>query len=202
MSDLIAFDQKLFTDFGTLAGLDEAGRGALAGPVFVGCSSIDLTRVDLDENLDRINDSKQLTERSRESLFGYLAKNSEIRIGIGQASNGEIDQWGINKAVSLAADRAIGSLRADVDLFLVDRGIKLSAVSSCREIKKGDEKSVHIAAASVLAKVARDRYMKLQSRKYPQYGWERNVGYGTGEHRESIKKFGPCPLHRKSYKLT
>ncbi len=204
MSDLIDFDVKLSERHGVLAGLDEAGRGALAGPVFVGCASIDFYKVDLvdDVELNEINDSKQLTENNRENLFNYLAKNVNVHIGVGQASNEEIDEVGINPAVSLAATRAIASLGIEVDCLIFDRGINYEGDLDHREFKKGDEKSLHVAAASVLAKVGRDRYMRKAAERNEGYGWVKNVGYGTAEHKEGVRRFGPTPLHRKSYKLT
>lgn len=204
MSDLIDFDVNIFQRYGTLAGLDEAGRGALAGPVFVGCASVDVDEVDLvgDADLGEINDSKQLTENIREKLFNYLVKHVNVHVGIGQASSEEIDRVGINPAVSRAAGRALASLGVEVDRLLLDRGINYEGTLPSVEYKKGDEKSLHVASASVLAKVGRDRYMRKQSDRYPGYGWRKNVGYGTAEHRDGIRRFGPTPLHRKSYKLT
>jgi len=206
LSSLIEHDVKLVDEYGTLAGLDEAGRGALAGPVFVGCAGIypDILNRGGDKELEKIDDSKKLTEKVREELFRYLAESEYIAIAIGHSSNSEIDKMGINDAVSLAADRALECLGISPALLLADKGISPGnrpEYNLFRELKKGDEKSAQIAAASILAKVGRDRYMRGKSIDYQGYGWDKNVGYGTAEHRDAIKENGPSDLHRISYKL-
>lgn len=198
MSELTEFDEKFFRNYDIVAGLDEAGRGALAGPVFVGCvASNEITS--MDEDLERVNDSKQLTETNRKELFAYLACSDQIEIGIGQTDNKKIDDVGINQATSLAAARALASVRSNPDLLLLDRGLSLPGGIEVKSLEKGDERSFHVAAASVLAKVARDRYMWLKSEKFPDYGWNSNVGYGTKDHRKELELNGPSPLHRRSY---
>lgn len=198
MSSLIDFDQKLIEEYGTIAGLDEAGRGALAGPVFVGCvvgreGSFD------DEELAPVNDSKQLSPGTRDRLFDFLTRNDELKVGIGQASNVEIDELGITEAANRAASRALASITSPVNLLLLDRGLDAPERFNARSLTRGDEKSFCIAAASVLAKVGRDRYMRSKADRYPVYGWKTNVGYGTAEHRNAIKNNGLSPLHRRSY---
>lgn len=204
MSRLFDFDVNFYKKHGTLAGLDEAGRGALAGPVFVGCVSIDLNEIDRKNirQLDKIRDSKKLTGKLRKTLFTYLTSSDKVNIGIGQSSSEEIDEVGINRATGLAAERAFDSLGRRVGLLLVDKGITINRAGEYQEIKKGDDKSLHIAAASILAKVGRDRYMRFQAENYPGYGWETNVGYGTSAHRDAIKRIGRTDIHRKSYKLS
>ncbi len=203
LSHLFDFDKNFYQKHGNLAGLDEAGRGALAGPVFVGCVSIDLARMDGTEmkQVNEIKDSKQLTGKVRKKLFDYLTHSNKISIGIGQSSSEEIDKVGINRATGLAAERALDSLGRAVDLVLLDKGIKIQRAGEYREITKGDDKSLHIASASILAKVGRDRYMRFQAENYSGYGWETNVGYGTSAHREAIARIGRSDIHRKSYKL-
>jgi len=198
MSELTKFDQKFFRNYDIVAGLDEAGRGALAGPVFVGCvASTGLTA--LDDDLERVNDSKQLSPANRKTLFRYLTSSPQIEIGIGQADNHKIDEVGINQATSLAAARALASLGSNPDMLLLDQGLSLPGEIEVRSLEKGDERSFHVAAASVLAKVGRDRYMWLKSENFPDYGWHSNVGYGTKSHREVLEEKGPSPLHRRSY---
>ena len=200
MSELIRFDEDLLETHGRLAGLDEAGRGALAGPVFVGCVSAGKNALKF-ENLTGVNDSKQLTGKIRDELFSYLCKNRGIEVGIGMARSGEIDYLGINDATDLAASRALSAIPFELDMVLLDRGLTPALDVSTRSLEKGDERSFHVAAASILAKVARDRYMWLKGEEFPEYGWSSNVGYGTKEHRNAVKKLGRSPLHRKSYKI-
>lgn len=198
MSDLTDFDQKFFRDHDVIAGMDEAGRGALAGPVFVGCLASEPDGI-AEEETEEVNDSKQLTGKSRSRLFDFLTSADKIRIGIGRATSDEIDELGINPATSLAASRALNGVSVEPELLLLDKGLKLPGEISSRTLEKGDERSFHVAGASVLAKVARDRYMWAQAGVFPDYGWESNVGYGTKEHRKALKKRGPTPLHRKSF---
>ena len=200
MSELIRFDEDLLETHGRLAGLDEAGRGALAGPVFVGCVSAGQPALSL-EDLAGVNDSKQLTGKVRDELFSYLCENRGIEVGIGMARSGEIDDLGINDATNLAATRALSAIKFRPDMVLLDRGLTPALDVSTRSLKKGDEQSFHVAAASILAKVARDRYMWLKGEEFPEYGWSSNVGYGTEDHRNAVKKLGRSPLHRKSYKI-
>ena len=200
MIELVEFDEKLIDQHGRIAGVDEAGRGALAGPVYVGCVSGRKTALRA-ENLGRVNDSKQLSGKVRDELFSFLAKNPDIDVGIGMADNREIDELGINEAANLAARRGLSAITVDLNLVLLDRGLSPDLKVSSRNIEKGDEKSFHVAAASILAKVARDRYMRIKAEKYPHYGWSSNVGYGTKEHRSAVGRLGRSPLHRKSYKI-
>lgn len=198
MSSLIRFDEKLIQEYGVIAGMDEAGRGALAGPVFVGCVAAGEGSLD-DEALDPVDDSKQLSSGTRDRLFGFLTRSDELKVGIGQASNVEIDELGITEATNRAASRALASLTSPPNLLLLDRGLGAPGRFNSRSLTRGDERSFCVAAASVLAKVGRDRYMKSKADQYPLYGWETNVGYGTAEHRNAIKNNGLSPLHRRSY---
>lgn len=200
MSELIEFDEKLLEDYGRIAGLDEAGRGALAGPVFVGCLSAKRAALRV-RHLDPVNDSKQLSGSVRDELFAYLGNREDVDVGIGMATSEEIDDLGINGATNLAGARALSGLGCELGLILLDRGLKPDLEVPHETLEKGDEKSFHVAGASILAKVARDRYMWLKAEEFPNYGWTTNVGYGTREHRTAIKEFGRSPLHRKSYKV-
>lgn len=200
MNELIKFDKKLLENHDRIAGLDEAGRGALAGPVFVGCIST-APSVLRDGNLSKVNDSKQLSGGTREELFALLGENQEIEVGIGKADSREIDDLGINDAANLAACRALSGVSFEIDLALLDRGLAPNLEVSMNTLEKGDERSFHVAGASIMAKVARDRYMWLMAEKYPDYGWKSNVGYGTEEHRNAVRRLGRSPLHRKSYKI-
>ncbi|MBS3737218.1 MAG: ribonuclease HII [Candidatus Bipolaricaulota bacterium] len=200
MNELTKFDERFLENHGRIAGLDEAGRGALAGPVFVGCVSAARSALK-DDNLSEVNDSKQLTGGTRDELFALLGKNREIEVGIGMASSCEIDDLGINDAANLAATRALSAVSSEIDLALLDRGLAPDLGVPVNTLEKGDERSFHVAGASILAKVARDRYMWLMAEKYPDYGWKSNVGYGTKEHRSAVSRLGRSPLHRKSYKI-
>jgi len=200
MSALTDFDKKLLESHGRVAGLDEAGRGALAGPVFVGCLSAPKELLESGE-LESVNDSKQLSEANREELFALITKVEQVGIGIGQADNREIDELGINRAAALAGERALRSAPRGIGFLLLDRGLAPESDLESETLEKGDEKSFHIAGASILAKVARDRYMRSVAEVFPDYGWETNVGYGTEEHRGAVREIGPTPLHRKSYKI-
>ena len=201
MANLVDFDREIMEGKDRIAGLDEAGRGALAGPVMVGCVSA-RPEVLAEDIYAEVNDSKQLARPRREALFRELASDSGIDIGLGAADNGEIDELGINEAAGLAASRALGSLSLNLDLVLLDKGLALDYGGRTVSLEKGDERSFHVAAASIMAKVTRDRYMMVKARHFTGYEWETNVGYGTGDHKESIERNGPTPLHRKSYKLT
>jgi ribonuclease HII len=117
------------------------------------------------------------------------------------ATSEEIDDLGINGATNLAGARALSGLGCELDLVLLDRGLKPDLELPHQTLEKGDEKSFHVAGASILAKVARDRYMWLKAEEFPNYGWTTNVGYGTRDHRTAIKEIGRSPLHRKSYKV-
>ncbi len=179
---------------GIVAGVDEAGRGPWAGPVVAACV---ILNTDI-ENLDEINDSKQLSEKKREKLYEIIKSNSTY--GIGVVSNKEIDKLGIVKATELAIKRAIEHIKTKPSFLLIDGRDNFTLPIKYKTIIKGDSKIKSIAAASILAKVWRDRYMKLVADIYPEYGFEKHKGYGTEKHIENLKKYGVCDLHRLSYK--
>ncbi|WP_412101701.1 ribonuclease HII [Heyndrickxia coagulans] len=174
-----------------IAGIDEAGRGPLAGPVVAAC-------VILPEDfcLPGLNDSKQLSEKQREAFFAHIQE--EALVGVGFASAEEIDRMNVYEAAKKAMLAALGHLPASPDHLLID-AMEIPAPYPQTSIVKGDAKSISIAAASVIAKVTRDRYMREMDEKYPGYGFAIHKGYGTKKHLEAIMKLGPCPIHRKSF---
>ncbi len=179
---------------GKTAGVDEAGRGPWAGPVVAACV---ILKSDISA-LDEIKDSKLLSEGKREELYEVIKDNSIF--GIGFASNEEIDRLGIVKATELAIKRAIEHMPEKPTFLLIDGRDKFKLPIKFKSIVGGDKKVKLISAASILAKVWRDRYMRLMDDIYPQYGFRRHKGYGTKEHLEALKKFGACEIHRMSFK--
>lgn len=178
-----------------VAGVDEAGRGPLAGPVVAGAVILP----DIVEGLNGLNDSKQLTGAKRERLFMALLECEQVVCSVGLASVEEIDQLNILRATHLAMARAVDGLTQKADFCLVD-GLPVKGLSiPHRAIVKGDGRSLSIAAASVLAKVTRDRMMIEADIVYPQYGFAKHKGYGTKAHMEALRRYGPCPLHRRSF---
>src|SRR5437763_8614835 len=186
---------------GMVCGVDEAGRGPLAGPVVAAAVILDRRRFRgaLRRDLD---DSKALTRGLREACYDALsaaARLGTIRIGVGAASVGEIDRINILRASLLAMRRAVAALGIAPDLALVDGNIAPSLLCPVKTVIKGDALSFSIAAASVVAKVTRDRIMHGLAGRYPGYGWETNVGYATPEHGEAIRLLGVTPHHRRSF---
>lgn len=186
------FENK-YSDLGAVAGIDEAGRGPLAGPVVA--AAVILPK---DIFLPFLNDSKKVTEKRRDVLFDQI-KQEALAYGIGIASNALIDDINILQATYEAMREAISKLNKTPDILLVDAvhipDINIKQVG----IVKGDAKSVNIAAASILAKVTRDRLMAEYDKIYPEYGFASNKGYGTATHIAALKEIGPCAIHRKSF---
>lgn len=172
--------------------MDEAGRGPWAGPV-VAAAVILPPRV----HLPGLNDSKKLTEEKRETLFLLIQKKAAF--GIGQASNKEVDRYGLLRATELAFRRALARLPIKPDHLLIDGRDKFTFTVPHTSIIKGDEKERSISAASILAKVTRDHLMAKKAKKFPGYHFERHKGYGTEKHRQALKKHGITPLHRQSF---
>ena len=194
MSDLWEVESALHREgVALVCGADEAGRGPLAGPV---CAAAVILRLDVE--LPGLNDSKKLTEKRREELFPLIQERA-VTYGIAFATVEEIEKLNILNAALLAMDRAIAQLDPAPELALIDgntvKGISIPA----RSVVGGDGKCACIAAASVLAKVTRDRLMKQLAEQYPQYGFERHKGYGTKEHYAALERYGPSPVHRPSF---
>ncbi|MBU9720299.1 MULTISPECIES: ribonuclease HII [Bacillaceae] len=175
-----------------IGGVDEVGRGPLAGPVIASCVVISK-----DFFLPGLTDSKKLTKQKREEIFEII-QSEALAIGIGTASAEEIDQHNIYQATKLAMERAIRQIEVPLDYLLLD-AMKLPVIVPQTSLIKGDSKSVSIAAASVIAKVTRDSYMEELAVTHPQYGFESNMGYGTKEHLEALKNFGITNEHRQSF---
>lgn len=180
--------------FSCICGVDEAGRGPLAGPVCA--AAVILPEGTVIEGLD---DSKKLTEKKRERLYDII-KQTAVAYSVAYGTLEEIETVNILEATYLAMNRAIDGLTVKPDFALIDgnrvpRGIKIP----CETVVKGDSKSMSVAAASVLAKVTRDRLMLEYDKKYPEYNFKKHKGYGTKEHTELIKQYGPCEIHRLSF---
>ncbi len=177
-----------------IAGIDEAGRGPLAGPVVVGVAIMPK-----DSMIEGINDSKKVSEKKREKLYDLITKEA-IAWSVGIADQNEIDEINILNATKLALTRAIEDLKVRPDLILVDALTHIDTKGiPYKSIIKGDAKEYSIAAASILAKVTRDRMMREYDEIYPQYGFAGHKGYGTAKHIAAIKENGPCILHRRSF---
>ncbi len=193
---LLFYEEKLRSQgFKKIAGIDEAGRGPLAGPV-VAASCILPQGVIFEE----LNDSKQLTKAQRDSLFRAITTHPDIVFGIGSASVEEIDEYNILQATLIAMQRAVQNLSRTPDYLLID-GNKAPYFSiPLLTIVEGDCQSASIAAASVIAKVTRDQWMEELDQKWPQYGFKKHKGYGTKAHKDALVQWGPCPIHRKTFK--
>jgi len=185
-----------------VAGVDEVGRGPLAGPVVAAAVVIDRHFAEREEHglLDGLVDSKQLSERRREAFFAVLADSPHVRTGIGIAEPPEIDTLNIAGATHEAMLRAVCALRPCPDHILLD-GLPVAGFACpVTAIVKGDAKSISIAAASVVGKVTRDRMMRELDKRYPGYGLARHKGYGTTEHVRALHRLGPSPTHRRSFR--
>ncbi|GBD90370.1 ribonuclease HII [bacterium BMS3Abin04] len=188
------FDRRyLNKSINKIAGVDEAGRGPLAGPVVAAAVIFDDETV-----IDGINDSKKLTEKKREELFELIV-NQSLSYGIGIIDQKEIDEINILQAALKAMKAAVNNLNIKPQLILIDGNKTFNSDIPCKAIVKGDGKSFSIAAASIIAKVTRDRLMINAAKNFPNYLWEKNKGYGTKQHIEAIKKYGLTPLHRKTF---
>lgn len=180
--------------FSRIAGIDEAGRGPLAGPVVAAA-------VVLPEkaNLDQLDDSKRLSPARREELFGAIYEQA-ISIGIGLIDPVEIDRINILQAALLSMRTAVINLRPVPDYLLVDGTFPIASTLPQKVVKHGDRRCMSIAAASIIAKVTRDRLMRLYDEEFPEFGFGQHKGYGTKAHREAIRTFGCCPIHRKTFR--
>ena len=176
-----------------ICGVDEAGRGPLAGPV---CAAAVILPAYLE--IPGLNDSKKLTDKKRRELFPII-KEQAIAYGIGLASHEEIDQINILQATFLAMQRAIDQLEGKAEFALIDGNREKDFGLPVMTVVKGDSRSANIAAASILAKVTRDDILEEQAKLYPQYGFEIHKGYGTKAHYEALRTYGPSPIHRMTF---
>jgi len=201
-SDRFEFERVLWRqNLSRIAGVDEAGRGPLAGPVVAAAVILPSrwAEAGLPNGLAGLNDSKQLTEAQREKYFSFLTNCAEIEFGIALVDAGVIDEINILQATHRAMNDALAQLQPPPQHALVDgRPVKTMRVPQTA-IVKGDARSYSIAAASVLAKVTRDRLMREFHERFPAYGFAEHKGYGTSKHLAAIEKFGACPIHRKSF---
>ena len=177
-----------------ICGIDEAGRGPLAGPVVV--ASVIMPK---DSMIEGVNDSKKVSEKKREKLYEEIT-NTAIAWGVGIIDQREIDEINILNATKKGLTNSLKELEIKPDLILVDALTNIDTLGiPYRSIIKGDAKSYSIAAASIIAKVTRDRIMRQWDELYPEYCFEKHKGYGTKMHIDAIKEYGPCPLHRKNF---
>lgn len=176
-----------------LAGMDEAGRGPLAGPVVCACCIMPLENM-----IDGINDSKKVSEKKREELFKLITM-SALDYSVSIIDHKTIDEINILNATKLGMKQAADGLKLKPELLLVDAVTKLDISCPYESIIKGDAKSYNIAAASILAKVTRDRIMIEYDKQFPYYGFTKNKGYGTQLHIDGLLKYGACPIHRQTF---
>lgn len=194
MTELWTLENQIYDEgFTLLCGVDEAGRGPLAGPVCAAAVMLPRGLV-----IEGLNDSKKLTEKKREALYDVICRES-LAYGVAFASVEEIESLNILGATFLAMNRAIAQLSPKPELALIDGNRTKGIDMPSRPVVKGDAKCADIAAASVLAKVTRDRYMLEMAALYPQYGFEQHKGYGTAQHYTALLEYGPSPIHRLSF---
>ena len=184
----------VLSGFNTICGVDEAGRGPLAGPV---CAAAVI--LPEDTVIEGLDDSKKLSEKKRERLYDEITEKA-VAYCVAYGTLEEIESVNILEATFIAMNRAIDGLKVKPDFAIIDgnrvpKGIKIP----CATLVKGDSKSMSVAAASILAKVTRDRLMLTYDEKYPQYNFKKHKGYGTKEHTELLKQYGPSPIHRLSF---
>ena len=179
--------------YAVVCGVDEAGRGPLCGPVVAAACILPP-----DARIPGLDDSKKLSEKKREQLFPIIQQTA-VAYGIGMASPEEIDRLNILNADMLAMRRAIEALSVPADIAVVDGNVARDLPIPAVTVVKGDAKSLSVSAASILAKVTRDRIMREYDEMYPQYGFLKNKGYGTAQHIAALREYGPTPIHRRSF---
>ena len=190
---MFEFDKAVRENYPVICGIDEAGRGPLAGDVYAAAVVFDN-----DTFIEGVNDSKKLSAKRREALFDEIISKAKSYC-IATASVEEIAELNILEATMLAMKRAYEGLNLDCDIALIDGNKEPKLNCNTQFVIKGDATSASIAAASILAKVSRDRYMNEMAKLYPQYGFEKHAGYGTKAHRDAIIEYGPCPIHRELF---
>ena len=195
MNNLWNYEHAAFEEgYQLICGVDEAGRGPLAGPV---CAAAVILPPDLE--IEGLNDSKKLTDKRRRALYDVITEQA-LAYGIAFASEQEIDEFNILQATFLAMRRAVEQLKLQPELALVDGNREPDlGIIPVKTIIKGDSLSANIAAASILAKVTRDRFMEEQDAIYPQYGFSVHKGYGTQAHYAALREYGVCPIHRRTF---
>ena len=194
LDKMLEYERALYAKgYEYICGIDEAGRGPLCGPVVA--AAVILKK---DDHIEGVNDSKKLTEKKREALFEII-KERAVAYSVGIVDEQTIDEINILEATRLAMKKAVEGLSKKPDFALVDAEKKVPIDVPYTPIIKGDALSESIAAASIIAKVTRDRIMREWAQVYPQYGFDVHKGYGTAAHISAIKENGPCPLHRRSF---
>ena len=194
--EMLNFENEyILKGYNVIAGMDEAGRGPLAGPVVCACAIMPL---DSDKIIEGVNDSKKLTPKKRDELYEKI-KNTAICYSIQEVDNKTIDKINILNATRLGMQNCVKNLKVKPDFVLIDYIVGLELDVPNIPIVKGDAKSYSIACASILAKVYRDRLMEELDNKYPEYNFKKHKGYGTKEHIENLKKFGKCEIHRNTF---
>lgn len=211
MLPLLKYENKLWSNGLThIAGVDEAGRGPLAGPIVIAAVILDKNHLHTNSNTANelletyalINDSKKVTPKRRELLYAFILENA-IAHQIEEISAKKIDEWGISKSNQIGFFYAAKKLATQAEHILTDHfGINALPENKQTNITRGDSASISIAAASILAKVHRDKIMVKYHEKFPEYGFDKHKGYGTELHRNQLHKLGSCEIHRKSFKLT
>lgn len=201
MAPTFEYENKLIgLNFSRICGVDEVGRGPLAGPVVAAAVIIGIELMKDLGKFKGINDSKKMTEKSREKWYEVLTKCGKVKWGIGIVSEKIIDKINILEATKVAMIEAVKKLELQPDFLLIDGNFTLDIPDlNQKAIPQGDGKAISISAASVIAKVTRDRMMQEFHEKYPEYGFDAHKGYGTALHCEMIRKFGPCAIHRRSF---
>jgi ribonuclease HII len=196
----LSLEQQIFgKGYDFLGALDEAGRGPLAGPVVAACVVL-TPEFAVSDQLRGVKDSKKLSEKKREALLDSITE-SFYAVGVGICDHETIDRINILEATFLAMKKAIGALKQKADFYLLDGKYPIRNSSIAQEaIVKGDDKVFSIAAASIVAKVTRDRIMREMHERFPAYGFDQHKGYGTKSHLEALRAYGPCAIHRKSFK--
>ena len=182
----------LLKGYKIIGGIDEAGRGPLAGPVSAACVILDKSNIP-----EGINDSKKLSEKKREALYDVIMNSAIVSCALVDART--IDEINIREATKLAMRRAVEGLPQKPDFLLIDGNFTIGAIENEKFVIGGDALSLSIGAASIIAKVTRDRLMAQIDEEYPMYNFKKHKGYGTKEHIEKIREFGPCPYHRASF---
>lgn len=193
LEKMLEFERKYGAAFSCICGVDEAGRGPFAGPVAAGAVVLPVGL-----KIEGLNDSKKVSAKRREELFDEIREKA-VSFGIGMSSPARIDEINILQATYEAMQHAIEDLSVVPDLLLNDAVTIPQVPIRQVGIVGGDGRSLSIAAASIMAKVTRDRLMTEYAQLYPEYGFERNKGYGSEEHRRALKKYGPCPIHRRTF---